>query len=292
VIQSYAGSPSIYAQLFRPSHRARVAWRLEHVQSAPTHRRIPNRIASRIEQSLAKRVSLFIAGSQTARERAIEREYPAPRIIVIPNGVDLDHFKRDEGGRITTRNAWRIPETSQLIGQVGPLDSNRDFPTFLQAAAIVAKARPDAHFVCIGGGTPGAINELRRLGDRLGLGERIIWTGAVTLQASTYSALDLLVNSSSSGASVPVAIAEAMACGVPVVTTDVGDAAWTVGDDRFVVAPSNPEALAEAMLRLLRDVDDRLIDRGALRARIDRDLSVDRFLDRIQAALFGAKVDP
>jgi glycosyltransferase involved in cell wall biosynthesis len=133
---------------------------------------------------------------------------------------------------------------------------------------------------------------LRRLGDRLGLGERIIWTGAVTMQATTFSALDLLVNSSSSGAGVPVAIAEAMACGVPAITTDVGDAAWTVGDDRFVVAPSNPEALAEAMLHLLRDVDDRLIDRGALRARIDRDLSVDRFLDRIQAALFGSNVDP
>ncbi len=292
VIESYAGSPSIYAQLFRLYHRARIAWRLEPVQAEAARRRFLIRITSRIEQSLARRVSLFIAGSQRARERAIERGYPASRIIVIPNGVDLDHFRRDDSGRTTTRNAWRIPETSRLIGQVGPLDSNRDIPTFLQAAAIVAKARPDARFVCIGGGAPGASNELRRLGERLGLGERIIWTGAVTMQASTYSALDLMVSSSSSGEGVPMAIAEAMACGVPVVATDVGDAAWTVGDDRFVVPPSNPEALAEAILRLLRDVDDRLIDQGALRARIERDLSVERFLDRTQAALFGASIGP
>jgi len=288
VIQSYAGSPSVYAQLFRPYHRARVAWRLEPVQDASRRRQFLNRITARIEQSLARRVSLFIAGSQTARQRAIDHRYPAARIVVIPNGVNLNHFRRDDSGRDTTRNAWRIPDASRLIGQVGPLHSSRDIPTSLQAAAIVAEARPDAHFVCIGGGSQNASNELRRLGDKLGLGERIIWTGSVTMQASTYSALDLLVNSSSSGEGVPVAIAEAMATGVPVVTTDVGDSAWTVGDDRFVVPPSNPEALAETILRLLRDVDDRLIDQGALRARIDRDLSVERFLDRMQAALFGA----
>ena len=292
VILGYAGSPSIYAQLLRPVHRARIAWRLEPARDTAPRRTFSDRITSRIEHSLAGRVSLFIAGSQTARERAIERGYSPSRIMVIPNGVNLDHFRRDDSGRNTTRNAWRIPETSRLIGQVGPLVPNQDYPTFLQAAAIVAKTRPDVHFVCIGGGAYHASNELRRLGDRLGLGERIIWTGAVTLQASTYSALDLLVNSSSSGEGVPIAIAEAMACGVPVVTTDAGDAAWAAGDDRFVVPPANPEALAEAMLRLLRDVDDRLTDQGALRARIDRDLSVERFLDRMQAALFGANMSP
>jgi len=288
VLLSYAGSPSIYAQLFRLHHRARVVWRLEPAQPS----RMPNRITSRVEQSLGSRVSLLIAGSQTASKRAIERGYPASHIVVIPNGVDLDHFKRDENGRITTRNAWRIPETSRLIGQVGPLTPSQDYSTFLHAAAIVAKSRDDVHFVCIGGSSHNASNELRRLGERLGLGERIIWTGAVTLQASTYSALDLLVSSSASGEGVPMTIAEAMACGVPVVTTDAGDAAWVVGDDRFVVPSSNPEALADAMLRMLQDVDDRLIDRGALRARIDRDLSVERFLDRMQAALFGANLGP
>ena len=255
-------------------------------------RRFLNRITSRIEQSLARRVSLFIAGSQKARERAIERDIP-PRALL---SFQTESIWITSGATTAAAPPLAMPgvspEISRLIGQVGPLDSNRDIPTFLQAAAIVAKARPDARFVCIGGGAPGASNELRRLGERLGLGERIIWTGAVTMQASTYSALDLMVSSSSSGEGVPMAIAEAMACGVPVVTTDVGDAAWTVGDDRFVVPPSNPEALAETILRLLRDVDDRLIDQGALRARIERDLSVERFLDRTQAALFGASIGP
>ena len=75
---------------------------------------------------------------------------------------------------------------------------------------------------------------------------------------------------------------------MPVAATDVGDSAWTVGDERFIVPPSNPGALAEAMLALLRDIDDRLIDQGALRARIERDLSIDRMLDRTLAALFGS----
>jgi glycosyltransferase involved in cell wall biosynthesis len=171
---------------------------------------------------------------------------------------------------------------------VGRLEAHKDYPSFLQAAAIVARARTDVRFVCIGGGASDQTNDLRRLGEQLGLGERIIWTGAITMQASTYSALDLLVSSSSSGEGVPMVVAEAMACGVPVAATDVGDSAWTVGDERFIVPPSNPGALAEAMLALLRDIDDRLIDQGALRARIERDLSIDRMLDRTLAALFGS----
>ncbi|MGH2550252.1 MAG: glycosyltransferase, partial [Thermomicrobiales bacterium] len=98
---------------------------------------------------------------------------------------------------------------------------------------------------------------------------------------------DIAVSSSAYGEGVPNVVAEAMACGTPVIATDVGDSAWTVGDDRFIVPIADPRILAETIIRLLEDIDAGLIDGGTLRARIERELSVERLLDRTEQALFG-----
>jgi glycosyltransferase involved in cell wall biosynthesis len=115
----------------------------------------------------------------------------------------------------------------------------------------------------------------------------VIWTGPIQVMASAYSAMDICVSSSAYGEGVPNVVAEAMACGTPVIATDVGDSAWTVADDRFIVPIADPPALAETITRMLEDIDAGLIDRGTLRARIERDLSVDRLLDRTEHALLG-----
>ena len=99
--------------------------------------------------------------------------------------------------------------------------------------------------------------------------------------------MDICVSSSASGEGIPEPLAEAMACGTPVIATDAGDAAWLVGDERAIVPPEDPGALAERILQLLDDIEDGLVDGATLRARIDRELSVDRLLDRMEAVLLG-----
>jgi glycosyltransferase involved in cell wall biosynthesis len=287
IVHGYLPMPNLIALMLKPLHRGKVVWGIRATKGGPAKSDWLTSLEGGLEQKLSRFVPLLISNSQAGREDAIAAGFPAKRTIVIPNGVDLDRFRRDEEGRARLRTVWRVPDDAPLIGRAGRIDPQKDFPTFLRAAALVLKRFPEARFVCIGGGPNARVEELKRLGNELGLSHRLIWTGPIQVMASAYSAMDIAVSSSAYGEGVPNVVAEAMACGTPVIATDVGDSAWTVGDDRFIVPIADPRMLAETIIRLLEDIEAGLIDGGTLRARIERELSVDRLLDRTEQALFG-----
>ena len=80
---------------------------------------------------------------------------------------------------------------------------------------------------------------------------RSLWTGEIRDMRAAYNALDLATLSSDEGEGFPNAVAEAMACGVPVVATATGDTAGIVGPGGLVVPPRDPIALAAAWAQLL-----------------------------------------
>lgn len=287
IVHGYLPMPNLIALLMRPLHRGKVVWGIRATKGGPAGAEWLSNVEGWLECKLSRFVPLLISNSQAGRIDAIDAGFPAERTIVIPNGVDLDRFRRDEEGRARLRSVWRIPEDAPLIGRAGRIDPQKDYPTFLRAAALVLKKHPNARFVCIGGGPNARVEELKRLGNELGLSHRLIWTGPIQVMGSAYSAMDIAVSSSAYGEGVPNVVAEAMACGTPVIATDVGDSAWTVGDDRFIVPIAEPRILADTIIRLLEDIEAGLIDGGTLRARIERELSVDRLLDRTEQALLG-----
>ena len=126
------------------------------------------------------------------------------------------------------RLEWGIAECEKLIGQVGRLDPMKDHSTFLKAAALLAHERKDVRFVCVGEGPTGYRDELYSLAKTLGLASRLIWAGSRRDMPAVYNAFDVAVSSSRWGEGLPNVIAEAMACGVPCVVTDVGDSAFVV----------------------------------------------------------------
>jgi glycosyltransferase involved in cell wall biosynthesis len=97
---------------------------------------------------------------------------------------------------------------------------------------------------------------------------RVIWAGERDDMPATYNALDVVCSSSiTEGA--PFAIAEAMACGVSCVVTDVGDSGSLVGDSGLVVPPANPEALARGLqlhqaFAIRREPGSQVAHQGAL----------------------------
>src|SRR5207253_71467 len=108
-----------------------------------------------------------------------------------------------------------------------------------------SKERKNVRFVCVGDGPPEYRRTLEALAEQLGLNEFLIWNAARADMSAVYNGLDVLVSSSASEGLSNV-IAEAMACGVRCVVTDVGDSAWVVGPTGEVVNPKDPVALKNA----------------------------------------------
>jgi glycosyltransferase involved in cell wall biosynthesis len=185
------------------------------------------------------------------------------------------------------RSELGVAEDQPLIGRVGRLAPQKDYPTFLRAAALVATSRPEARFLCVGEGNPELSAQLRLLASQLGLDSRVHWSTGRDDMSAVYSALDVCVSSSAYGEGTPNVVAEAMACGVPCVVTDVGDSAWTVGETGVVVPPGDAEALARGIESVLDHVTRGEVGRMQLRDRIEGQLSLAHLMERTEVALQG-----
>lgn len=211
-----------------------------------------------VERKVSGFADLIICNSVAGCRYASAQGFPRDKMIVIPNGIDTDRFKPDVAGRIGVRKEWGIADETILVGLVARLDPMKDHPTFLRAAAMAAKKRHNLRFVCVGDGPADYKAQLYQLGKDLHLDERLIWAGVRHDPVAIFNSLDVAVSSSSYGEGFPNAIAEAMACGVPCVTTDVGDSKVVVADLGVVVPPRLPDQLAEGIERMVDNLNSTL----------------------------------
>lgn len=168
-----------------------------------------------------------------------------------------------------------VAEAQLLVGHVGRFDPQKDHRSFLRAAGELARARVDVRFVMCGPGVDAQNRELARQIAELGIGERCSLLGPVADPSGLLNALDVLVCSSAYGEGFPNVLGEAMACGVPCVTTDVGDAAMIVADTGRVVATGDWRALAREVGALLELDPAARAELGArARARVQRNFSL------------------
>lgn len=194
----------------------------------------------------------IVSCSQRARLEHERFGYPAERIVVIPNGFDLDAFRPDAAARAELRRELRVPEEAPVIGFLARFHPQKDHRTFVEAAAYLAAKEPSARFLLCGEGVTWDNQELAAWIDRSGVRAAFSLLGCRGDVPRIMAALDLATSSSAFGEGFPNAIGEAMACGVPCVVTDVGDAGYLVGETGIVVPLEDPEALAHGWLRLLR----------------------------------------
>ena len=124
----------------------------------------------------------------------------------------------------------------------------------------------------------------------LDLGSRIYLLGERNDMPRLTAALDIATSSSSYGEALALALAEAMACEVPCVVTDVGDSALLVGETGVIVPPSNPEALADGLARLLAAGPERRRELGkAARARAEEGYSIPNIIRSYEAMYLSLK---
>ena len=179
--------------------------------------------------------------------------------VVVPNSVDLSVFHppiaRNAGGHVVvTRN----------------LEAVYDIETAIRAFAQVAECRAEATLTVAGSGPQR--DALMALAVALRVDHKVRFVGRLDRAgvAALYREADVMVNASLAD-NLPNSLLEAMACGVPVVSTRVGGVPWMVrdGESALLVAPKAPEAMAAAITRVLADADlrQKLIHNGAQKAR-------------------------
>lgn len=214
------------------------------------------RLLAWVERALARKMDAVVAVSPAvARELADARVAPEARVHVIPLGLDLERF-RSVGVQPTLRRALTVSEGVPLIGTVGRLVPIKGLDIFVDAAALIHRALPAAHFIIVGDGPLRA--ELTRRARAAGLSGQVHFLGWRRDLEALYPDLDLLMLTSLNEGT-PVSIIEAMAAGRAVVATRVGGVGDVIEDGAtgVLVPPRDPVALAAAALSLLREPERR-----------------------------------
>jgi glycosyltransferase involved in cell wall biosynthesis len=197
---------------------------------------------------------LVTANSVAGLKSHLALGYRPRRAEVVANGIDVDAFRPDAAARRAVRLDLGIPENAIVLAHVARVDAMKDHAAFLAAMAQL----PDVSALLVGAGTenlPAAHNVIR-LGRRQDV-------------ARLFAAADFVVSSSRFGEGFSNVLGEGMACGLPAIATDVGDAKLIVGDTGLVVPPEDPVALAAGIRTLAGESAAARAERGArARARI------------------------
>lgn len=198
---------------------------------------------------------------------------PRRRVAYIPNGIDLARFAIPPDPAMATRFRGDGP----VIGTVSALRPEKNFPRLLRAFRLANEQSP-ARLVLVGGGPER--EGLERLAAELEIADRISFAGHMADPAPLYPAFDLFALSSDTE-QMPISVIEAMAAGLPVAATDVGDVQTMLATENTqFIGPRTDEALAGSLLSLLRD--------PALRRRVGEANRAKAQLDYDQERMFQA----
>lgn len=261
VLQGWMYHGDLAAQLARlAAPQARVVLGVHQTLARLDLESPATRAVIRLDAALSRFAArvLYVAQAAVAQHEAAGF---APRSCVLPNAIDTQRFKPDAVARAALREALGVGVQTRLVGMVGRWHPSKNHAGFLRAAAQLARAQPQLHFVLAGlQVTPDNPALQAWLADPA-LQGKVSLLGPRDDVPHIMAALDVYVLSSVQEA-LPTVVAEAMSCGVPCVVTDVGDAAWMVGDTGWVLPPSEDRLLASVLEQALCEAPAALRARG------------------------------
>jgi glycosyltransferase involved in cell wall biosynthesis len=212
----------------------------------------------------------------------IQLGYDPDKMEVIYNGINSEMFRPNSEARVALRSVLGIPPDALLIGMAGRLHRHKDHKNFFAAARLLRAQLPDVHFVLCG---EGLVADNPKLAAEVadGLQGHCHLIGLRREMPTFYAGLDIAANSSLSEA-FPLAVGEAMACGIPCVVTDVGDSPAIVSETGRIVPARQPALMAEGWRELIdAGPEGRRILGDAARKRVVTHFSVTQFAERYQS---------
>lgn len=259
VIQSWMYHANIMASLAgRLANMCPVIWNIRNGALRPGERRpLPwvglTPWVVRLGAWLSNRFCTQIIYCATRAAEIHERwGYCPQKRVVIYNGIDTARFAPQPHLRLSMRQQWNASESQRIVGLLARFHPQKDVPTFLKAAALMRQARGDVMFALCGSGMNHQNKTLVDMIYAAELADHVILMDHSD-SAAFLNAIDVLCMTSAYGEAFPNVVAEALSCNTPCVATDVGDAAFIVGDASRVVAAGDYKKLAKLTLQNLEE---------------------------------------
>jgi len=230
-----------------------------------------------MDQFSERYVERFLVVSDSLKKTLIEqRGISAQRVVRIYNGIELDQYCPGVV-KANLRNRWGIPREAPLVGAIGRMVWQKGFEFFIRAIPEILEVTPNARFLFVGDGP--LRPDLENLAQELDVYDRIIFAGFRPNIQHFLSTIDVLVVPSLLEG-FPMITLEAMAMARPIVATQIQGIVEQISDGKegILVSPRNPDALANAVLRLIqhRELSARL--GAAARIKVEKCFSVGKMV--------------
>lgn len=204
-----------------------------------------------IEGKMAGFADLIIANSKAGAGHSLDKGFPKDRLKVVQNGTDIATYLPNPKRGANLKKTWGGNQ-AKLIGMVARIDHFKGHTIFLRSASHLLKSNKNLRFIIVGDGKSDLLQHLKQEAKTLGVQDYVVWAGRQSDTAAVYNALDVVCLPSLSTEGVPNVLIEALAVGVPVVASDVGDIKDIVKNYGWIVPPGNVEAFSLGILEALK----------------------------------------
>jgi glycosyltransferase involved in cell wall biosynthesis len=217
------------------------------------------------------------------------RRMTAP-VSVIPNGVDCRHFRPMPQLRAAERARLGFADEHMVLGTVGNVRPVKNYPFLLRVMSRLASVMPNARLLCVGGGSQ--LEEMKQRAESLGLGRRVVFTGAAKDIRPFVAAMDAFALCSRQEGN-PNAVLQGMAMGLPVVSVRVGEVPFVIEDglSGLLVAPGDEDGFLEAVKDLAFDPQRRRLIGDAARHRVSEYYGAPQMIESYAALMRALSAD-
>lgn len=203
-----------------------------------------------VQKKFSSKVDMIIANSNASIIHHKNNEFNMSKSIVIPNGIDVNKFKRNNEDRKNFRIKYELKENDIAIGIVARIDYMKGYIIFTNAVEKLMQEFDNVYIFSVGAGDQKIKQECENILATFN-NIRFKWLGNKTNVERIYSGLDI-VCSSSFGEGFSNSVAEAMSCELPCVVTNVGDSAYIVDKCGIIVEPNNIESLYNGLKEMIQ----------------------------------------
>jgi glycosyltransferase involved in cell wall biosynthesis len=230
------------------------------------------------------RIAALVAVSDNARQVMLQDGISPAKVTVIRSGIDTTKINQSEPDP-DFRQKWGISPESLLVGTTAAFTKEKNYPVFLQAAALASKQNPKLRFMAVGAGS--LLDSMKHLAEDLGIGDKVIFAGQQSNIGKLLKAMDVFVLCSNREG-LSNSVMEAMCAGLSVVATNVGGIPELVenGKTGLLVPPGEPQMLAETILKLAGDSElmNSLAQNAKAASReFDKETMVDSYLSLLRS---------